>query len=386
LQSLFGVTTGAIIVVKTDIQYRWTLGATVGFLSGDAGLLTAGIGPSTAPPATAGFGCYFDATLRPTFPLLQYGGGGVNDNYDDFLVKFIVIGGSVTKLNVIQNLLSLFSDISAAARWGTAINGLAGPVSQGVQSAAGNFQTALQNAGTLQNQVSVEYTLKANGAPTDGRLAISIPNLFSQDKNSGNLAIYVRRTGSIILGTMGSTINLSTVFDNPEVANRQCNPAAIAVGNCNPGTGSGTAGANADPLRIALAKILKPLDTGIGDGTGLLTKLIDVTDQKREANAYTMCKGIRTAARELLHLSTLDEMMIRWAVTKEGGLQDALKAANALPKSWPLPPGTAATDGVALAKATGAATLGALADMCWNDGDEQTFEGVAKALNKTISN
>ena len=384
LQALFGVQQGAIIVVKADVQYRWTTGTTINFLSNDAGLLAAGLG-SMAPPATAGFGCYFDTTLRPTFPLLQYGGAGPNDSYDDFVIKFIVIGGSATELKAIQTVLSLFSDISAAARWATVINGLATPVSQAGQAAAGAFQTALQNASTIQNQVSVDYTLRANGGPTDGRLAISIPNLFSKDPDSGNLALYVRRTGSIILSNLGSTISLSTVFDNPEVANRQCNAAAIASGNCNVGGSNGASTANADPLRIALAKLLKPLDSGLGDGTGMLTKIMDVKDQKREANVFALCKGLRTVSREYLHLSTLDETMIRRAVTREGGLQDALKSAGALPKTMPLPAGTAPTDGAALAKATGADSLAELADMCWNDGDEQTLEGVAANLKKKIS-
>jgi hypothetical protein len=103
--------------------------------------------------------------------------------------------------------------------------------------------------------------------------------------------------------------------------------------------------------------------------------LIDVSDAKREANTYNMCKGIRTAAREYLHLSTLDETLIRWAFTEEGGLQDALKDAATDPAK-----------GTALATATGAKSLADLVDMCWNNGDEQTLEGVAKNLNKTISN
>jgi hypothetical protein len=113
----------------------------------------------------------------------------------------------------------------------------------------------------------------------------------------------------------------------------------------------------------------------LGDGSNPIAKLIDVTDTKRAANTYNMCKGMRTAAREYLHLSTLDEMLLRWAFTKEGGLQDAIKNA-----------GTDPTKGTALATATGAKSLADLADMCWNSGDEQTLEGVAKIMSKTISN
>jgi hypothetical protein len=380
LKNLFGVAEGAVIFVKADVQYRWTMGTEVDFLKNDAGLVVAALGPS-ATQAQAGSGCYFDTTIRPTFPLLQYGGGGIDDNYDDFVMKFIVVGGSATSLKAVSTLVGLFSDISAAAGWASVVHGLAGPVSQNLQQLAGNFQTALQNASTLQNQVSVGYILKANGGANDGRLSISVPDLFSSDPNNGNLVIYVRRTGSIALANASPVVTLTTVLDNPELASRQCSPVAIASGNCN--AASNGAG-NIDPIRVAIAKLLKGLDSGLGDGTSPVVKLIDVTDSTREPHTYNICRGIRTVAREYLRLSTLDEMMIRWAFTKEGGLQAALKSAGALPKSWPPSAPVDPKIGEALSKATGAASLNDLADMCWNDGDQQTIQGVLQALGKTL--
>jgi hypothetical protein len=378
LQQFFGTTTGAIVVVKTDVQYRWTTGTTISFLSNDAGLVVAGVG-ATTPPAAAGFGCYFDTTIRPTFPLLQYNGGGANDSYDDFVMKFIVTGGSALSLNLVSTVVSLFNDISAAVGWTAIVNGVAGPASQAAQKAAQSFQDALTKAGTVQNQVSVGYTLKANGGPADGRLAITIPNIFGSDQNNGNLVIYVRRTGSIVLANMGSTINFSTVLDNPEIPARLCNLAAIASGSCGP---TAAASANTDPLRVTFAKQLKSLDSnGLGDGTGLLTKLIDMNDKSRDqTKVFNLCKGIRTVAREFLHLSTLDETMVRWVFTKEGGLQDMMTSAEASAKKTP----PDLTDEDKLAKATGAPSFDELSSVCWNDGDQQTLEGIAKVLSKTI--
>ena len=130
------------------------------------------------------------------------------------------------------------------------------------------------------------------------------------------MAIYVRRYGSIALSGSGP-ITLSNVFDNMQLSNRQCNPTQIASGNCN------TLGG--DPIRIVLAKALKSVDPFLKDNEGSpIIQLIDVNSPERQKKTYDICKGIRTVSRLNLHLSTLDETMIRWAFTKEGGLQDAL--------------------------------------------------------------
>ncbi len=457
-QSLFGTTTGGIIVVKADVQYRWTTGVEVDFLKNDAGLIVAAAGPS-ATQAQAGFGCYFDTTLRPTFPLLLYGGGGKYDQYDDFVVKFIVMGGKAKDLNLVSNVLALFGEISAAAGWASIVNGLAGPLSQHVQQASQSFQTALANAGNVHNQVSIGVTLRANGDPADSKLAISIPDLFkSDDPENGDLVVYVRRVGSIALANSGTNIWLSTVLDNAALASRQCTPLAIASGSCsannsndkknsptnnnngsnsnnstdnNTGNdahfglaaypdarptsadleargarlaflsngsplvlaaaaeqppanstgdkknGNSSNGNSSATIRGALLSILKPIDKTVGESDNPIAKLIDLSDTSRDkSKIYSLCLGIRTVANEYLHLSTLDEMMVRWAFTKEGGLQDALKQARA--------PGADAKLGADLATKTGASSVNELADKCWNDGDQQTLQGMMDRLGKTI--
>jgi hypothetical protein len=305
LKALFGTTNGAVIVVNAQVQYRWTTGIQVSFLPSGSGLIAAGVGASSAAPASPGYGCYFDTTLRPTFPLLQYGGGGKDDMYDDFVIKFSVIGGTAENLNLVANLMSLFGDVSAAAGWSVISGGLTGTVGKNVQQASQTFETALQQTGTIQNQVSVGYTLKANDGTSDSRIVISIPDLFGTAQNDGNLVIYVRRTGSIILSNSNLIVDLTTVFDNAELPDRLCNPAALAAGSCN--------STSTDSLRFALAKLLGQIDSKLTTSSANpVQKLIDVTDSARKGEVYSMCKGLRTVARESLHLSTLDEMMIRW--------------------------------------------------------------------------
>ncbi len=375
LKKLVGTETGGLLVVKANIQYRWTTGIAVDFLKNDAGLIVAAVGPSTTS-ATAGNNCYFDTTMRPTFPLLQYGGAGKGDDFDDFVMKFTVIGGRALKLDFVSTVVSLFSDVSAAAGWSSVVTPLGGVASQNAQKAAASFQQALANAGTTQNQISVNVKLRANGDITDRKLSIRIPELFGSDDSNGNLVIYVRRIASIGLANAGKKITPDTVFDNPELPNRQCNLTAIASGGCN---GAGSSGAkddgptNALPLRASLAKLLKKIDTAALDYENPIVKLIDFGDDARKANIYKICKGIRTVSREFLHLSVLDEMLVRWAATKEGGLQAAMDEA-----------GEDDAKGKALAKATGSPSIGELRDMCWNKGDKDNLTQVAAKLKKTL--
>jgi hypothetical protein len=369
LNQLFGIGTGALVLVKADIDYRWTSGTKVSFLSGDSGLIIAGVGPGTTS-VQAGNGCLFDTTLRPTFPLLQYGGGGLNDNFDDFSIKFIVVGGKALSVNAVSDTVSLFGEISAATRWASVANGLVGPVSTAVQQTATTFQAAFQKAGTLQNQISSIYTLKAyapEGADDkNSMVVITIPNLYGDNGSNGNMAIYVRRYGSLALANAGPTITPDTVFDNQELSNRQCNPVTIAQGTCNSAN-------NIQPLRIALANQLAAIDAGI-DKNSPVKNLIDINDPARAKNTFAVCKGIRTVARTVLHVSTLDEMLIRWAFTSEGGLQDALAKTGSAPDkddAW--------------AKTVGANSLAQLESVCWNKGDADTLRAVEASMGKKFS-
>jgi hypothetical protein len=232
-------------------------------------------------------------------------------------------------------------------------------LSQTLQKTALNFQAALQAAGALQNQRTVPYNLKANGGPNDGRIAITIPALFGDSGGNGYMAIYIRRQGSIALANDNPTISLSDVFDNQALPNRQCNPFTIASAGCN---------TNNDSLRSALLKLLKGVGGTAFDAPTVNQLIVDSTSSDRAKSIYETCKALRTISRVNMHLSTIDEMIIRWAATKEGRLQEALKD-DAQSK--------------ALAQEN-KVSVSELQDMCWNDGDEKTLNGVATFLKKTI--
>ena len=156
-RSLFGVTKGALVLVKADIQHRWTKGIPVDFLKGDASLILAATGGSSST-ATPGFGCYFDQTQRPTFPLIQYTGGGrAEDQYDDFVIRFHVIGGQTRNISAVQNIVSLFSQVSAIAGWSSLTSGITSPAAQGFPKCHAKFSIGLANSRHFTK--SVHYRL-----------------------------------------------------------------------------------------------------------------------------------------------------------------------------------------------------------------------------------
>jgi hypothetical protein len=136
------------------------------------------------------------------------------------------------------------------------------------------------------------------------------------------------------------------------LAARQCTVIDIAQGKCVTSP-QGT-------FRFALAALLKD--------SSLPLNIFDPNTPLQQAKIFNLCQLVRTYLRETFHLSTLDEMMVRWALTKESGLQDALKNPAKL---------------AAIAAATKQAPDD-IALMCWNDGDSKTLNSIMAALKISV--
>jgi hypothetical protein len=402
--NLFGTTDGALITVQTNIQHRWSNGSATDLLKGNGLLIMAAKGPSSTT-VTAGNGCFFDFTVRPTFPWVLWNGGRADrpeDNFDDFQIKFIVANARTTSYNLVQNAIGLFTDLSVAARWTQLADPLASKVFGGVQNAATIFQTALQKADTYQNQISKVWYLKSFFADHDkqnGRILVTIPNLFG-DADNGSMAIYVRRQGSIALQGSGP-ITEDTIFNTVELAYRQCSLGQIASGSCSDTSN--------DTVRASLLKALKKIDTKLdeanpiqplfevtfdpkavpiaapapapvpvpapgvkGDGATPAPPQAPPTNPDRRKLVFDLCRGMRVVSTLQLHLSTLDEMAVRWAFTQEGGLQEELAKASAsdeLKSQFQKDFGHPWEDVV---------------EQCWNEGDDDTLAGVTAKLNRPL--
>ena len=349
-RGLFGVSSAALGVLKATIHYNYTSGQYADFTNTSAPLLMVGFGQQ-AGGLTPGNGCYFDITPSVEYPLALYEGGGTGQDYDDFDLKFSINGGQALSLNAVATVAGLFSNFNAAFAWSQ----IKSAEVTAIQSAAQTFQQALASAGTAQVQATADYTLRLMGA-NQGRLQISLPALFGRQAPQGNLVIYLRRIGSIALDTALTTIDTGSVLSNDRVSARQCSVDNIAAGKCVTQNGSGTRSALASAAAIKQIDSAPPLD------------IFDPNNPVKQKEIYNLCQAVRTVLIDSFHLSTLDQMMVRWALTKESGLQDALKDPKKL---------------AAIATAT-QHTANDVVSECWNDGDSKTINGVATALKITL--
>ncbi|KAA0078248.1 hypothetical protein [Tardiphaga sp. P9-11] len=361
VKSFFGIARGSIMVIRTSIDYRWATGSSISLLPDKSALILSATGADSTK-AAIGSGCYFDHTKRPTFPLVQYRGGDANSSFDDFQLKLSVEAAAVQDYKIVSNVTSIFSDVSAASAYNVGLAGLASPAFKAFQNIAENFQKNLNAAGTYADQVSVIHTMRARGNPDDNRVVITIPAMFGGNPQNGSLAIYIKRMASIGLAGDPTPIKPDDVLTSIELASRQCPPQKIASSGCD---------ATNSSVREAVATALKAVDDAIV-ATSPVAQVFDLTTDGRKSKVYDLCQSIRTVARTKLQLSTLDEMLVRWAITKDSGLQAELSD-----------PSKAAT--LAAAQKPKAVTVADLKNMCWNTGDDETLRAVAKSLKRSLS-
>jgi hypothetical protein len=145
----------------------------------------------------------------------------------------------------------------------------------------------------------------------------------------------------------------SSVLSSNDLAFRTCTLTAIASGNCSPKTGRMSVLTGEYVKQVTPANYQVPLS--LFDPIG------------RPEAVYGFCGALRLQLDEVMRLSTVDQMLVRWAFTKESRLQDALND-----------PGQAK----ALADATKPPVdIKLLKEACWNDGDNAVLNYIAKALN-----
>jgi hypothetical protein len=338
---IVGVSDASLVVLKTGVTYRWASGQPVDFIKDATPLFIIGTGakPNSLEP---GNGCFFDVTQSPTFPLLRYGGGGANQQFDDFELKFSINGGKATTINAVANIAQLFTNFNTALAWNLATSAQAAALT----AAATTFQNSLQAAGTFQSATTRNYTLKQGD-----RVRITIPALFGA---SNDLIIYSRRQASIAFDTSDPQITSVKVLEKEGLAARECIPPKIAAGTCEL--------SKSVRESIAASSFVKAID----DKAPM--NIFNPFVAEKQKLIFDLCEAVRTHIREKMRLTTLDEMMVRWALTKQTKLQDALKDP---------------VKSAVIATATGR-TVSELQQSCWNDGDEKTVRGVAALLNKTL--
>lgn len=336
--AIIGTSGATLVMAKLQVAYHWTPGQEVQFLKDPAPLFVIATG-SKSDSIVAGNGCFFDVTQSPTFPLLRYAGGGNDSNYDDFDLKFSVSGGEVLDLSVVNNVATAFGYFNAAFAW----NQMTKAATSALQSSAQAFQDAVSKAGTFNSSAAKNYNLKQNGL-----LRVSIPTLFP----GSDMVIYSRRQASIALDTSEDLVRVDSVLQKDDLAARQCSPKDVSQGACT--------GTKSIIDSLMASSYVKAADDKV------TYKIVNPGLPEKQKLIFDVCEAVRTHIRLNMRLSTLDEMMVRWALTKD--LRNALKD----------PSKTAA-----ILSAT-KKTIDEIKGSCWNDGDEKTVTGVAKLMGKTL--
>lgn len=417
-RALLGEERGALVIVKANIQHRWGIGYPVDLLKGDAVLALMATGGSSSSPKT-GRGCFFDATARPTFPIILYAGGRNNTTYDDFTIKFIVMGGSTAESNAVGNVVALANGVSAASRWTALTTVLGSAVFDGFSKLASAFESALVQANTIQHYFAVSHTLKASGSDSnfEGRLAITLPDFFDTN-GSGNLVIYIKRWGSLALAVAdikeiqpksqqqtekkkkltgkntspalteskatevtNEPITTDIVFDSVLLANRGCSLNVAVAGDCK----------NTDSFRTTLAKLVKPVldrdDATLGKYSLGVDRpdapLIDLNSKASYSRLYDVCKAISTVAKLNLHLNSLDTLLIRWAVMKNSGVIDIFNNSDPTKLASLLSEQEAFSSG--RLNLPPDLRLGKLQEVCWSETDKKLLDGLAKKIARSWS-
>ena len=89
---------------------------------------------------------------------------------------------------------------------------------------------------------------------------------------------------------------------------------------------------------------------------------------------YDLCGALREQLDEGLRLSTVDQMLVRWAFTRQSTLQDAL--ADAAKSKKMLDATTKVHPNVT--------SIGAIQDVCWNTGDTAVLAYVTDASRLNV--
>lgn len=331
----------ALLLLKVGIDSRWAAGESISLVPSatPTPLLMIGRGDDNLVPSAR---CFFNVTPVPTYPLVRYGGGGKDQEFDDYVVQFNVSGGKIVKSQLLGNLVELFTNFNTAASWDL----ISKDASAAALALAKGFDKAYSDVmGGPRPSSTISHTLKQGEL-----LRITVPSVIG---NSGTLVIYPRRYASVALNVNDRQISAIRILERNDLTIKNCSTQDILQNKCD----------KHQTIRGVLREHsdLKAIDVK------LPLSIFDTTSAEKRKLIPQLCKAVKIHLRSTLGLSTLDEMMVRWAVMKDSGLEQALydQRAATIEKDAETP-------------------IDEIRRSCWNEGDKKTVYGVAKLLKKDL--
>jgi hypothetical protein len=330
--NFFGVSDVGSVIVSGTIGYEETVGSIISLVNDKAPMLMVTSGADVGK-------CLLKETPSVEFPNIRFEDYG----NETFLLNFDVSAGSSANSQFVQTLLGLFNLASTAASWNTLTSAQAGFAS----SIAQKFDNAFLTASSRVSEDPLSASLKQGSM-----LQIRIPGGFNQSA----IEIFPYKSASII--AQGKNLSPASVLANRDLAARSCSLGTTSSGGCAPKTSA--------LMQILLSDTVKqvPLSTGYAIPFTLFEPGL------KPDLVYPLCTALRLFLDTELKVSTLDQMLVRWALSKQSGLQSALKDNASRAKML------VDKDGKPILSNGTAITADDLTRQCWNPGDEEVLRAV----------
>jgi len=330
-QDFLAIGKAAVITINATVRYEPSIGDNIDLVTNKAPIVMFSEG-AQAGQLTTGHGCFIKEVIPVEFAPIRWGGGSA-DGKDSFAVTLDVSTGEKLESKALSQALGLFGAASASVfPWSSSIT----------NNVVQTFDLAMASAGTLQSEGQFLATLKPRTT-----LYFKIPLGFKQVV----LEIFPYLSASVILNQ--KDITPAGVLSSADLAQRTCSYQDVFSGNCK-----------TKPVRVALIGSDYIKTVTLPDKYQLPVSIFD--PENKPELVLKLCKALRLQLDDAMHLSTVDHMLVRWALLKESGLAKVL-----------LDPASSQKLLTAVRTGTPSATLDDIKNACWNDGDSSVLNAVA---------
>jgi hypothetical protein len=331
-QNLLAIGKAALITITANVRYEPSIGENIDIVTNKTPVLMFSEG-AQAGQLTTGHGCFLKEVIPAEFAPIRFD-GGLTDGKDSFAVNLDISTGEKLDSKAISTALGLFGSASAAVfPWSASIT----------NNVLQTFDKAMSDAGTFQSEGPLNLVLRPRST-----LLIKIPLAFGR---LTVLEIFPYLSASVILNQ--KEITPAGVLSSADLAQRTCAYQDVLGGNCKP-----------KPVRVALVGSDYIKFVPLPEKYQLPASIFD--PESRPELTLKLCRALRLQLDDGMHLSTVDQMLVRWALIKESGLEKAL-----------LDPVLSQKLLAAIKIGTPTATLDDIKTACWNEGDAGVLNAVA---------
>ena len=283
-QAILGTSKAALVLVNAAISYEPAIGEVMPLIGSGTPLLMYSSG-AAAGALTPGNGCYLKETVAVEFPVIQF----EDNDKEAFQVNFDVTTGQKLTSNLVTNLLALFTSANTAFAWNAITAGQQGLVT----TASQQFENALNTADTFQSESPIMYELGQKKV-----MYVALPYAYKQHV----VEMFPYVSASIILSP-NRTLTPSDILINNNLETRTCSLTDVISAKCS-------------LVTSARMSILggKYVTNELPSGYTLPISIFD--PEGRPELVDKLCQNLRDELRETLRLSTIDQILVRWAFTK----------------------------------------------------------------------